>query len=253
MSRVVACQQCAAPHQLATGQTRFTCDWCGGLNHGDASTSVEELVLLPLPDPRTARARVFDEAQALGWTVRAVTVGELEWTAAWQVVNEEGEVWSADALEGAAKEPLLPAGTLLPRHDLGANAPPSSRRAAQDVEEAVAAARANFEASDASVRSVRLIWVPWRPLRVRTLGGVRRLRYSGGVGHLVHTRGLSADGRHPLHSTRLLIFCSVAALAFVSGVAVSDPWTRGLVLAALFATSWSLWSVLHRLRTGGAA
>lgn len=235
MGRIVACSHCGAPHRTVRGQTRSTCEWCGGENTVDTTTGPEELVVEGEIDP----ARVARRAEAVlvrrGVRRPHVVVGAPRWIAQWQVVGEDGDslVRSGTASPGRLEAALdLPTAAFRvvtpdeqPPRGLPAIGPPEV-----DVDEILSAARATFGDPDQPIAILRLLWQPVCDVRAHTPGGVVDGIYRGGADEVVFAPLPSGATAPPLDPAGIATFASFAAAALLVGIAVDDAVLRAIVL-----------------------
>lgn len=258
MGRIVACDHCGAPHRPARGQTRFTCEWCGGENADASSAAVEELAAVGTSDASRARRRAVDLLRRRGVRSARVEVGQARWLPIWQVVGAEGEEFVRC---GRRRPDRLVAGLGLPParlvgvDELGSDfADEDAGRPTPELEaaEIVAAARATFEESEAPLRALRLIWVHARELRIHTASSTVAGLHLGAPDEVL-VGSLPAEATDPPARPGLVAaYAGFVAGAFGLGLLVEDPFGRALACAAWLVVGWSAWAARTLWRRSSA-
>ena len=247
MSRIVACHHCGAPHRPARGQTRYTCEWCGGENvHATVPRGPEILVVDGTCDPDVARKRALDLLRRRGVEQARVAVSAVRWIACWQVVAEDGE--TVERCGGAEPSRLeaaldLPTAAFRPVTD-GDEVPDAPVVSADEI---LASARAIFDDPEQTIASVRLVWVPVCDLRIRTGGGDVEGLYLGGADEVVLAPLPAAATGPERVPVRLIAWGAFAMVSLGIGTMVDDPWLRAFVLAGLLVVASALpWGLDRR-------
>lgn len=236
MPRIVACSHCGAPHRPARGQTRTTCEWCGGENTVTEQTGPEELVVTGEIDAARVKKRVEVTLVRRGVSRPHVVVGEPRWLAQWQVVGEDGEsivrcgTASPDRLEAGLDLPTAAFRSVDP-DDPGPRGLPARGAPEVDAEEILAAARATFADSEQPIATVRLIWTPVCDVRAHTPGGAVEGIYRAGADEVVLGPLPAGATWPPNDPVALAGFASFFAVCFGVGVVVDDPITRAVMVA----------------------
>lgn len=244
MSRIVACHHCGAPHRPVRGQTRYTCEWCGGENvHASTHRGPEVLVIDGPCESRVARERALDLLRRRGVEGAVVAAAPARWTACWQVVGEDGESVEQCGRRDASRLEMamgLPTAAFRPVLD-GDDVPD---RPELELDEILASARAGFDDSDQSLSAVRLVWIQVCDLRVRTRDGDVEGLYVGGADDVV-LAPLPAGAASPLvEPVRVARWAGFAVIAMATGALLDDPWLRAFVLGGMLVVATALpWGV----------
>ena len=253
MSKVVACHHCGAPCRLARGQSRYTCEWCGGENLGPEGSPPRELVVLPLPSAERAERQARRWAREHGWRTQELRVGEVEWTAVWQVVDEGGEEVRLPAHgEIFSLEAAIPPGEILPRDEADEDArPPAALVPRIDADQAVDAARARFRDPEGRVEERRLIWVAHRRVHLVTRDRAQEFRVTAGAGRIHASTAAEGAAEGEVHPVRVGAYAMYVLLIPLLLLAAGGPGTRAILAVFAFLLSWGLWSRLRWFRSGG--
>ena len=233
MSRIVACHHCGAPHRPARGQTRYTCEWCGGENvHATEPRGPEILVVDGRCEPDVARKRADDLLRRRGVAGARVAASAAHWIACWQVVADDGEtVEHCGSAEPSRLEAALDLPTAAFRPVADGDGVPE--RPPVTADEVLAAARATAADPEQAVSSVRLVWMPVCDLRIRTRAGDVEGLYLGGADEVVLAPLPAAATAPERVPARLTAWGALVMVSLGIGVVVDDPWLRAFVLGGL--------------------
>lgn len=242
MPRIIACSHCGAPHRPARGQTRSTCEWCGGENVLAAQRGPEELVVEGEIDPQRVAWRAETVLVRRGVERPHVAVGEPRWMPQWQVVGENGEslvrcgVASPTRLEAGLDLPTAAFHAVEPG-DLPPRGLPERPEPEVRSEAILDAARATFEDPEQPIATLRLIWTPICDVRAHTPGGEVEGIYRAGADEVVLGPLPTGATDPPLDPAGLMGLGAFTAIAFLIGMAVDDPWFRAFALGSAAAAA----------------
>lgn len=232
MRGVVRCDHCGAPHRREAASTRFRCDWCGGDNRVEVRRLVEELVLAADDHSRDPATRIHEALGRRGLVATALHPRTPRWVGVWQVVNEDGEAFNAPVRATVQHEPVirtLPAGTLRGIEEgppAWAGQLPARPELDEDSRTIVEAARADFDAQDAPVTLVRLVWIGVAEFVVNVGEDAFQVAQILGTDRVVFERAPAAPAPGPPVGERLFSWAVFLAGAVVLGVVVRDPGAR---------------------------
>ncbi|RKZ13507.1 hypothetical protein DRQ32_01435 [bacterium] len=232
MRGVVRCDHCGAPHRREAASTRFRCDWCGGDNRVQTHEIMEELILAADDHTKDPATRVREALGSRGFERATLTPRPARWIGIWQVVNDDGEEFTAPVTSVGQDDAFLrtlPAG---PLQGLAAEAPawvsdlPPRPDTDHDSRTIVEAARADFDSPEANVVLVRLVWIGIQEFMV----GHQKRGFAAtqiiGTDRVLFESLPSARTMPAPVTERLAAFAVFAAGALILGVLVQDSIAR---------------------------